>query len=117
MTFFNPSRFARSASDVPAAIVAAFERFDFDAASALCADDIVYQNVPLPPARGVREFEKQMRFFEKLVVFAIRNLDAASSHYGFVQRPTSLEIGQRCRYSTLQHADASPVQKQLCVYR
>lgn len=43
--------------------LAALERQDEEAILALAADDIVYQNVPLPPARGREEFERQMRWF------------------------------------------------------
>jgi limonene-1,2-epoxide hydrolase len=39
------------------------EDMDIDAALALCTDDVVYQNVPLPPARGRKAFEQQLRFF------------------------------------------------------
>jgi limonene-1,2-epoxide hydrolase len=45
--------------------LAALERLDVDAALALTSPDIVYQNVPLPPARGREAFEQQMRFLEK----------------------------------------------------
>jgi limonene-1,2-epoxide hydrolase len=37
---------------VVAAFLAALERLDIDAALALVSDDVVYQNVPLRPARG-----------------------------------------------------------------
>lgn len=46
------------------AFLEALERFDFDRAIGLCADDVVYQNVPLPPARGKRAVEKTLRGFE-----------------------------------------------------
>jgi limonene-1,2-epoxide hydrolase len=51
--------------EVVRAFLGALERVDVEAALALTADDIVYQNVPLPPARGRAEFEKQMRFLER----------------------------------------------------
>jgi limonene-1,2-epoxide hydrolase len=51
--------------DVVRAFLAALERLDVDAALALTSDEIVYQNVPLPPARGRQAFEQQMRFLEK----------------------------------------------------
>lgn len=41
------------------------EALDVDGAVALCADDVVYQNVPLPPARGRRAVEKQLRAMAK----------------------------------------------------
>jgi limonene-1,2-epoxide hydrolase len=46
--------------------LAALAASDVDRALSYCSPDIVYQNVPLPPARGIAEFEKQMRFFAKL---------------------------------------------------
>ena len=45
--------------------LAALERLDVDAVLALADDAIVYQNVPLPPARGRAEFEKQVRWMAK----------------------------------------------------
>lgn len=51
--------------EVVRAFLAALERLDLDAALALTADDIVYQNVPLPPARGRAAFERQIRFLER----------------------------------------------------
>ncbi|EFC84114.1 Limonene-12-epoxide hydrolase [Parafrankia sp. EUN1f] len=44
------------------AFLAALERLDADAALALVSDDVVYQNVPLPPARGRVAVEKQLRW-------------------------------------------------------
>lgn len=53
----------------PTAVVTAFlhalERFDIDEALGYAAEDIVYQNVPLPPARGKQAFAKQMRGMAK----------------------------------------------------
>jgi limonene-1,2-epoxide hydrolase len=43
------------------AFLAALERLDVDAALALAAEDIAYQNVPLRPARGIKAVEKQLR--------------------------------------------------------
>jgi limonene-1,2-epoxide hydrolase len=51
--------------EVVEAFLAALERLDVDAALELVSPDIVYQNVPLPPARGIGEFAKQMRFLER----------------------------------------------------
>ncbi|HVW43377.1 MAG TPA: limonene-1,2-epoxide hydrolase family protein [Amycolatopsis sp.] len=45
--------------------LAALERLDIDGALALAADDIVYHNVSLPPARGKAAFEKQLRMLGK----------------------------------------------------
>lgn len=49
------------------AFLRSLEDRNLDRALSTVSADVVYQNLPLPPARGVREFEKQMRFFEKLV--------------------------------------------------
>jgi len=45
--------------------LAALEALDIDAALELADDEIVYQNVPLPPARGKAAFAKQMRGMAK----------------------------------------------------
>lgn len=50
--------------DVVATFLAALEARDVDAALELVSPDIVYRNVPLPPARGVAAFEKQIRTLE-----------------------------------------------------
>jgi limonene-1,2-epoxide hydrolase len=44
------------------AFLAAMERLDLAAALALACDDMVYQNVPLRPARGISAVEKQLRW-------------------------------------------------------
>lgn len=51
-------------TEVVRAFLAALETTDIDRALELVAPDIVYQNVPLPPARGREAFEKQMRYLE-----------------------------------------------------
>lgn len=43
----------------------AIERFDIDAAVELLDPAIVYQNVPLPAARGARAVEKQLRWLAR----------------------------------------------------
>lgn len=43
------------------AFLGALERLDIDAALELSDPEIVYQNVPFPPARGVKAFGRQMR--------------------------------------------------------
>ncbi len=43
----------------------ALERLDVDAAVDLLDPAVVYQNVPLPAARGVRAVEKQLRFLAR----------------------------------------------------
>ncbi|MEU0789575.1 limonene-1,2-epoxide hydrolase family protein [Amycolatopsis sp. NPDC005961] len=56
-------------TDEPQAVVTGFlralEDLDVDRALTFAASDIVYQNVPLPPARGVAAVEKQLRFMAK----------------------------------------------------
>jgi limonene-1,2-epoxide hydrolase len=47
--------------DVVEDFLAALERLDVDAAVAMLDPDVVYQNVPLPPARGVRAVERQLQ--------------------------------------------------------
>jgi limonene-1,2-epoxide hydrolase len=56
---------ANDPTGVVRAFLAALEALDVDAALALASPDIVYQNVPLPPARGIDEFGKQMRILER----------------------------------------------------
>lgn len=47
------------------AFLGALERMDLDAAIALLAPEVTYQNVPLPAARGRRAVEKQLRALER----------------------------------------------------
>lgn len=47
------------------AFLSALEKLDVDAALALAADEMVYQNVPLPPAKGIVAVEKQLRGMTK----------------------------------------------------
>ena len=49
------------------AFLRSLEDRNLNRALEMVSAEVVYQNVPLPPARGAREFEKQMRVFEKLV--------------------------------------------------
>lgn len=48
------------------AFLHALEGPTVEPALAYASADIVYQNVPLSPARGMREFEKQMRILKKM---------------------------------------------------
>jgi limonene-1,2-epoxide hydrolase len=56
-------------TDEPQAVVTGFlkalEDLDIDRALTFAASDIVYQNVPLPPARGVAAVEKQLRLMAR----------------------------------------------------
>ncbi len=45
--------------------LSALEDLDIDRALALADPGIVYQNVPLPPSRGIKAFERQLRLLER----------------------------------------------------
>lgn len=55
-----------STSDDPIEVVrsflAALERLDIEAAVDLLTDDVRYQNVPFPPAKGIGAVERQLRW-------------------------------------------------------
>jgi limonene-1,2-epoxide hydrolase len=51
--------------DVVRAFLGALARLDVAAAIDLLSDDVVYQNVPLPPARGRRAVEQQLRWLAR----------------------------------------------------
>jgi limonene-1,2-epoxide hydrolase len=53
--------------EIVRAFIRCLEERNLDGALAYVSADVVYQNIPLAPARGVREFEKQMRTFEKMI--------------------------------------------------
>lgn len=57
---------ARAPIQVVRSFLGALERFDFDSALALLDERVVYQNVPLPPARGKAAVERQLRFFARV---------------------------------------------------
>src|SRR5690349_10147561 len=62
-----------------AAFLKALERSDLDGALALADEGIVYQNVPLPPARGKAAVEKQLRaMFKRFTGFEVRIRHIAS---------------------------------------
>ncbi len=56
---------ATTAIEVVRSFLGALEALDADAVLDLTDPAIVYQNVPFPPARGLEEFERQMRWFER----------------------------------------------------
>lgn len=58
-------RAASTPEDVVKEFLAALESLDVERALTLAAEDIVYQNVPLPPARGKAAFTKQLRAMAK----------------------------------------------------
>jgi limonene-1,2-epoxide hydrolase len=51
--------------EVVEAFLGALETLDIDAAVALLDPGVVYQNVPLPAARGIDAVEKQLRFMAR----------------------------------------------------
>lgn len=51
-------------TEVVTQFLAALEATDIDRALELVAQHVVYQNVPLPPARGLAAFERQLRRLE-----------------------------------------------------
>jgi limonene-1,2-epoxide hydrolase len=81
--------------DVVRAFLVALEALDVDGALALVSPDIVYQNVPLPPARGLAEFEKQMRFLERYCTGFEATLHHIAAEGGNVltERTDALERG------------------------
>jgi limonene-1,2-epoxide hydrolase len=63
-----PARTSTSTSteiDVVRRFLGALEALDVDAAVELLAPNVVYQNVPLPPARGKDAVEKQLRLLTR----------------------------------------------------
>jgi len=77
------------------AFLRSLEEQSLDRALSYVSADVVYQNIPLPPARGVREFEKQMRFLGKLVPhFEVRiHHIAADGPFVLTERTDVLEGG------------------------
>lgn len=60
--------------------LAALEAADLERALALCHDDVVYQNVPLPPARGRRAVEKQLASMARIATgFEVRMQNIAAN--------------------------------------
>jgi limonene-1,2-epoxide hydrolase len=74
----------------------ALERLDIDAAVALLDDEVLYQNVPLPPARGRRAVEKQLRGLAKYgsgFEARIHNI-AADGAIVLTERTDVIEVGR-----------------------
>jgi limonene-1,2-epoxide hydrolase len=74
----------------------ALEDNDIDRVLALADPEIVYQNVPLPPARGVAAFEKQMRWIERYLSgfeARIHNI-AAEGATVLTERTDVIEVGR-----------------------
>jgi limonene-1,2-epoxide hydrolase len=89
----------REPADDPIGVVRAFlaalEALDVDAALALASPDIVYQNVPLPPARGIDQFGQQLRFLERWCTGFEAQLHSIAADGGTVltERTDALERG------------------------
>ncbi|MBW8485524.1 limonene-1,2-epoxide hydrolase family protein [Actinomadura parmotrematis] len=78
------------------AFLSALEDLDVDRALALCSPDIVYQNVPLPPARGIKAFERQMRGMARYGTgfeARLHNIAATASGTVLTERTDVLEKG------------------------
>jgi limonene-1,2-epoxide hydrolase len=76
--------------------LAALERLDIDAALELLDPAIVYQNVPLPAARGVRAVEQQLRWLARYGrAFEVRwHNVAANGPIVLTERTDVLTFGQ-----------------------
>jgi limonene-1,2-epoxide hydrolase len=82
--------------EVVRAFLGALERRDADAVLDLSDPAIVYQNVPLPPARGLAAFEKQMRWFERYITgfeVHVHNI-AADGPTVLTERTDVIEFGK-----------------------
>lgn len=72
----------------------ALERFDVEAAIDLLAEDVRYQNVPFPPARGRDAVAAQLRGFSHLSAFeAVVHNIAASGDVVLTERTDVLGVG------------------------
>jgi limonene-1,2-epoxide hydrolase len=82
--------------DVVRSFLTALERTDIAAVLDLADEAIVYQNVPLPPARGRAAFERQMRWLERHVSrFEARiRAIAANGPTVLTERTDVIEIGR-----------------------
>jgi limonene-1,2-epoxide hydrolase len=82
--------------DVVRSFLGALDRLDIDAAAALLHPDVVYQNVPLPPARGARAVERQLRGMARFGTgfeARIHNI-AADGPVVLTERTDVLEVGR-----------------------
>lgn len=73
----------------------AMERLDIDEAASLLAPEVVYQNVPFPPARGRDAVAKQLRGFERFLQgFAVEYQNiAADGPVVLTERTDIITIG------------------------
>lgn len=78
------------------AFLRALEDLDVDAAMALCHPEVTYQNVPLPPARGAKATERQLRLLERYAsgFRAITHNIAANGDVVLTERTDVIEIGR-----------------------
>ena len=95
-----PPRMTTSPTGSPADTVREFlgalERLDVDAALQLLADDVVYQNVPFPPARGIRETGRQLRLMDRFATgfeARLHNI-AADGSVVLTERTDVIEVGR-----------------------
>ena len=74
----------------------ALQRLDVDRAVELLAPDVVYQNVPFPPARGVRAVEQQLRGLAKYATGfeAINHHIASSGQIVLTERTDIITVGR-----------------------
>jgi limonene-1,2-epoxide hydrolase len=90
-------RFAGTSTeiDVVLAFLGALEREDLDAALDLLDDEIVYQNVPLPAARGKRAVAKQLGSLDRDGIgFEVEFLNvAANGPIVLTERTDVISIG------------------------
>lgn len=81
--------------DVVHAFLAALERLDIDAALELADPNVVYQNVPFPPARGVKAVGRQLRLMARYgsgFEVVMHNI-AVDRHVVLTERTDVLVIG------------------------
>ena len=74
----------------------ALERLDVESAAELLAPDVVYQNVPFPPARGRRAVEQQLRGLEKYATGfeVVHHNIAADGHVVLTERTDIITAGR-----------------------
>ena len=74
----------------------ALKRLDVDRAVGLLAPDVVYQNVPFPPARGVRAVEQQLRGLARYATGfqAINHHIASSGPVVLTERTDVITVGR-----------------------
>ena len=96
VTTNGSSKATSTAVQVVEAFLRAHEALDVDGAMALCHPDVTYQNVPLPPARGAKATERQLRLLGKYAsgFQAITHNIAANGDVVLTERTDVIEIGR-----------------------